>query len=246
MGLDIYVGSVTRYVAGDWQTIIQQTGAADGIPVVVHRPNEPDDVERDVAIVEQAVREWQQSLLRDLGCGDQAWPESATSPYSTDKPDWDGYGAVVLLAAHIERPDLAPGSRTGKTFRRRTIEPVLPRAFPDSDAFKAASTQPSRYPTLLRGAEWCLPIPATGGVVEATTPNGSRLMMGSVQGLLAELHDLNNRTLRLTPEGIAQAIASGPPGPDAPHMEVAPFGLAVLTSLAEHASANRQCWIMDY
>lgn len=47
MGLDLYAGPVTRYLAGDWLTILQQMGEANGIDVVVSRPNEPADAVRE-------------------------------------------------------------------------------------------------------------------------------------------------------------------------------------------------------
>ena len=138
VGLDIYAGPVTRYVAGDWLTIVQQAGAASGIPVEVIRPNEPADAIHDTSVVEVAVGEWQGRLLQSLDVvGD--WADTADAPYSTDKPDWDGYGAVVLLAAGRERPDLAPGTRVGKGLRRSRVPTVMPRQFQDSEAFKAAS-----------------------------------------------------------------------------------------------------------
>jgi hypothetical protein len=41
MGLDVYVGPLTRYYRGDWSTIIQQMGAAGGVEVAVARPGQP-------------------------------------------------------------------------------------------------------------------------------------------------------------------------------------------------------------
>jgi hypothetical protein len=105
----------------------------------------------------------------------------------------------LLLAAHVERPDLAPGTRIRKGLRRHTIGAVLPAAFQDSVAFKEASGSPSRLPTLLKGAEWCLPIGTDASVFVAPTPNGTVVTIGSVDRLLAELHDLNESTLRMTP-----------------------------------------------
>jgi hypothetical protein len=38
MGLDVYVGSLTRYYTGDWETIVQQAGREMGLEVRVERP----------------------------------------------------------------------------------------------------------------------------------------------------------------------------------------------------------------
>jgi hypothetical protein len=63
VGLDIYAGSVTRYVAGDWLTIIEQAGAAGGPAVVVYRSNDADDAERDVGVITEVVGRWQADVL---------------------------------------------------------------------------------------------------------------------------------------------------------------------------------------
>ena len=239
MGLDIYAGSVTRYVAGNWLTIVQQAGAASGQTVVMYRPNEPHDVERDADVVRGAVLAWRGGLLAAMDRRADDWVEDADAPYRSDKPAWSGYGAVVLLAAHLERPDLAPGTPVRKGLRRRAVDSVPPQAFANSEAFKAVATAPSRFPTLLRGAEWCLPIGPDGPIFEAPAPNGTAIRTGSVDRLLAELRDLNDNTLRLTPAEMEEAIA-GPSGRSGSDAEYARFGLALLTELAEFAVVNRR------
>src|SRR6266851_1451206 len=98
VGLDLYAGPVSRYVAGDWKTIVQQAGEAAGTPVIVMRQNEPADRVTDVNEVAKAVANWRQGLIRSLGLNEE-WDEDVGGEYYTDKPDWDGYGAVVLMAA---------------------------------------------------------------------------------------------------------------------------------------------------
>src|SRR5678809_1066963 len=45
MGLDVYVGSVTRYHCGDWQTVVQKFGSDTGLDVQVTRhPESPDAI----------------------------------------------------------------------------------------------------------------------------------------------------------------------------------------------------------
>lgn len=246
MGLDVYAGTVSRYVAGDWLTIVQQVGAENGTPVITFRPNDPVEPVRDTQIIRAAVADWQDRLLARLGGSGSRWTENAEAPYLTDKPAWSGYGAVVLLAAYLERPDLAPGERVGKGLRRKTVRAVQPSEFSDAEAFKATSTRSARFATLLGGAEWCMPIGSHQGVFEAPTPNGTVLTMGSVDRLLDELRDLNSDTLRLNQQQLATACAEGPPNFGAAVAEMAPFGLAILTRLAEFAVENRLCWIMDY
>lgn len=247
MGLDVYAGPVTRYVAGDWLTIVQQAGRASGMDVrlVRHGVEDGDDVVQDPDLVFEVVDSWKRGLLEALGAR-RGWDESVDGEYLTDKPDWDGYGAVVLLAAFDERPDLGRGGPAGRRNRRGGEAAVLPRDFPEAAAFQAAQESPQRYPTLLLGAEWCLPVIDGPTVFQAPTPNGTPLSMGRVDRLLGELHTLNDRTLRLSEADLAAARDEGPPPPKATVDEVAPFGLAVLTALAEFAMRTSAAWIMDY
>jgi len=41
MGLDVYVGPLSRYYAGDWETIVQQAGRQQGVEVQVLRAPVP-------------------------------------------------------------------------------------------------------------------------------------------------------------------------------------------------------------
>ncbi len=116
MGLDIYAGPVCRYSGGGWQTIVQQAGAAAGMPLVVVRAGESmqDLMQRalaeggdapireirmtDVQPRTQPIAEWKAGVLRSLGLNEE-WDDRPDGEYYTDKPGWEGYGAVVLLAA---------------------------------------------------------------------------------------------------------------------------------------------------
>jgi hypothetical protein len=70
--------------------------------------------------------------------------------------DWDGYGGLVLQAAYDERPDLRPGQRTGLLGRKLT--PDAARSFAESKAYQSAAKAPVKYPSLLSGVEWWLPL----------------------------------------------------------------------------------------
>lgn len=188
-----------RPLAGDWLTKVQQIGRDNNVEVRVLRPNEPADAVRDAAVVHEAVGSWQQGLLKQLGV-DQGWDDAPGGEYVTDKPDWDGYSAVVLLAAYDEQPDLAPHTEGRWGLRRKKAAGTAPRAFKESEAFKAARESPGRYPTLLSGTEWCL--------------------------LLS-----NGPTTFKAPASVEKA---------------APFGLGMLTAIAQYASQRSVPWIMDY
>lgn len=245
MGLDLYAGPVSRYVAGDWKTIIQQAGEAAGTPVIVMRQNEPSDRVTDTNEVASTVASWRLALLRSLGLNEE-WDEEASGDYYTDKPDWDGYGAVVLMAAFDEQPTLAPGSKVRRLLGSSLVPAVMPRQFPDAQAFKVASQSPTRYPTLLSGAEWCLPLVGGPAVFRAPAPNGNPTTMGHVSRLADELDLLNQRTLRLSAADMESARQAGPPEPGSSVDATAPFGLSVLMAVVAFAANHRATWIMDY
>ena len=245
MGLDLYAGPVSRYVAGDWKTIVQQAGEAAGTPVIVMRQNEPADRVTDVNEVTKAVANWRQGLIRSLGLNEE-WDEDVGGDYYTDKPDWDGYGAVVLMAAYEEQPTLAPGSKVRRLLGSSVVPAVAPAQFPEAQAFKAAAQSPSRYPTLLTGAQWCLPLVGGPMVFRAPSPNGTPLTMGHVSRLAEELALLNQRTLRLSAADMESARQAGPSEPGSSVDATAPFGLSVLMAAADFAASHRVAWIMDY
>ncbi|MGC4897295.1 hypothetical protein [Micromonospora sp. DT31] len=235
MGLDLYVGPLTRYHLNDWLTIMQQIGARDGLDVRIVRAQEDDDRETDPDVVYDAVRGWQQWLGEALGAPAD-WPEGTNRPYWTDKPDWDGFGAVLLFAAYDERPDLQPGPWD---------KPDSPRAFADAPAFQAASAQPERYLSLLAGVEWWLPLATDPLVIEAPRPGGQPTRMASVGRLEAELRLLNERTGLLA--GYDPAELRRGPTTDHPTVgDMARFGLAVMLDLAETALTHRQPFLLDY
>ena len=105
MGLDVYVGTLTRYVVGDWELITETVGRELGIPVRVERAEpEPEDAITDPDLVREAVLDWRADLGEALGT-DLSWSEADEMPYFTDTPGWDGYFGLLFLAAHDEHPD---------------------------------------------------------------------------------------------------------------------------------------------
>ena len=66
---------------------------------------EPADNEEELspAEVQAAVENWRDQILAAISQPDQPpytpWPEDNERPYYTDKPDWDAFGAMLLVAA---------------------------------------------------------------------------------------------------------------------------------------------------
>ena len=210
------MGPLTRYYLGDWQSITQQLGAQMGYEVQIVRP-EPVDRETDPEVVLEAVRNWQAWIGGALGSA-QDWSEGPALSYWTDKPDWDGYGAVALLAAYDERPDLRGDADD-------------PRTFGEAAAYQKAAAQPERYYSLLAGVEWWLPLSVDPGVIEAPPPAGDPIRMASVDRLLGELRVLGERTGILAGGDLEEVRRAGPADRGAPVEEVARFGLAVVAQI---------------
>lgn len=244
MGLDVYVGPLTRYTLGDWMTIVQQALGTQGFPVEVMRAEpEPADVITDPVVVTEAVRSWQAGVLAALSCP-SAWQDSPEMPYWTDKPDWDGYGGLVLLAAYDERPDLAPPTRQG--LFRKAVDADVPRAWHQSHAYQRAASNPDRYPTLLSGVEWWLPIECGPTVFEVPRITGQPTRMGRVDQLVAELQLLTARSGLGAQGALDQVRHDGPPAPGADVAAAGRFGLAVMLELALNAQRSGQPLLLDY
>ncbi|MEA2489883.1 MAG: hypothetical protein QOH21_1675 [Acidobacteriota bacterium] len=154
MGLDVYVGSLVRYYSGHWETILQRSAGEHGMRVEVIRSGEAKRgwltrlrdrfAPRSSASVARAVGRWQQQLARQLGTP-VSWPEDPDILYFTDRPGWDGYGALLLWAAYEEVAD----ATRPKTAEGWTDDPVY------CAATEAAG---SRYRHLMAGAELWIPV----------------------------------------------------------------------------------------
>jgi len=127
LGLDVYVGPLTRYYTGDWKLITQQAAEAEGVEFHVIRQNErPPDAITDQGQVLSAVTAWRDALVAAAG-GDLPrldWDDSPTREYFTDKPDWDGYWALRLLAARDEFADERAPTRIELPSRKS--DPITP------------------------------------------------------------------------------------------------------------------------
>src|SRR5689334_5222627 len=89
VGLDIYVGSLTRYYAGDWELVAQKVAREMGAPLTVIRKHDPEDAIRDPEQIRPAVLAWRQGLsqaLQETLTAPLDWDESPEAPYFTDKP----------------------------------------------------------------------------------------------------------------------------------------------------------------
>jgi hypothetical protein len=253
VGLDVYVGSLTRYYCFDWETIVQQAGRQQGMEVQILRP--PGFEQPNPRAVLEAVATWRKSLADAIGVP-MRWDEAVAGPYETDKPDWEGYHALRYLALNEEFPDLPAPSRIDRHNLGALDREPLERRFGEVYVGRSPSrlgrllgrkaTEPvaaPRYPSIETPQLW-LPV-ALPGVLRTTGPMGHELGIASVDGLVAELEQVNDRTLRMDAAAIHAARASGPPE-DGAFEALARFGLAIFLTLAKVAKERSQPMILDW
>jgi hypothetical protein len=236
MGLDVYVGSLTRYYAGDWELIAQQAARETGVPLqVVRAQADPADAIRDPDAIRPVVKQWRDQLSESLSEHLSApldWNEEADAPYFTDKPAWDCYSDLLLWAAYSEHPELARPENSIEDFGH---DPAYARS--------TAKDFRSRYFHLLE-VEWWLPCDFSF-VFQAEKVGGGAVLIGSSVILARQFEDLNSRTWR-APSDLLGAWRREGSEHGAPLESGARFAFAVLRDLAEKSVTNRLPMLLDY
>jgi hypothetical protein len=263
VGLDVYVGTLSRYYRRDWELVAQRVARESGLSVKVAYQFDLPFEGRSPVEVQQITEAWREAIaaqLRERLGVSVSWDESDPNPYFTDKPDWDGWAAVCLWAAYEEQP----GSS-------RPQGPVTP-GWHEDPALQASLVPdfPSRYGALLYGAGMWLP-GDFDGVFAVTDPAGARRGVASNVRLLRELIDLGERTWRPDAstleawrrgEGAGDESLDLPAGDDPASVErflrgaerqqaarslemQARFGYALLRALAERSVEHRLPMLLD-
>lgn len=243
--MTIYVGSLTRYFTRDWKTIVQQLAERGEIPeVTVVRAEEPKDAITDPDQVRSTILSWRQGLSAGLAqhlAAPLDWDESASTPYFTDKPAWDCYGALLLWAAYSEHSDLERPTANPLCLSERKTgdwhgDPAYQRSIGDGHR--------TRYGQLLHDVEIWLPA-SYDFTFGAPWVTGDARRFGSARALVAQLDDLNNRTWRATPDDLVRWQRDGADF-GAPLEVAAQFGFAVVMDLAGKASEAQLPMLLDY
>ncbi len=235
MGLDIYVGSLTRYHSGNWETIVQQAGKAQGKPVYLHRADPPGAIE-DPGTIQRIVLAWRAKLDKELKqrlASPLDWNEDPTAPYFTDKPTWECYEDLVIFAAYEEHPEL-----------QRPTEHVQDMTTDLAFRLSTGKGFESRYSQLVTGVQ--LWLPCEFRFTFAAKDAGGRLAgIGSSVTLQRQLEDLNNRTWRANAATLAQWRWQGA-APDASLEVGARFACSLLLALADESVKNHLPMKLDY
>jgi hypothetical protein len=221
VGLDVYVGPLTRYYVEGPADVVERIARHQDLPVT-------DGLEAE-EVIRAAVGRWREGLSRWLGDrldGPLDWDESAPAPCFTDKPGWDGYGGALLLAAHDEHPELP-------------LPVQVSADWPDDPAYQAASAPGagSRYRQLLTPELW-LPC-RFEFTVHTQDITGAEVELGSSVALLDQLELLSARC----------HLDGQPPEPSADGHSLsaaAGSGLAVLRRLAERSVSFQVPMKLDF
>jgi len=238
MGLDLYVGALTRYYLGEWETVVQRFGRESGMPVEIVRPDRGQGNEEpklSPSEVIELVGQWRSALSEALGQSLHQpldWPESANGEYFTDKPAWDGYGNLALLAAYDEHSNLP-------------VPKVACQDFGSDPAWKASAEIGfrSRYTTILKPELW-LPC-RFAFAFRAPDVAGKEVWIGSSITLLEQLRVLNESAVKASREQLAQwRRDTFEPGDS--FEKASRFGLTMFLELAEKSVLHPLPMKMDY
>lgn len=185
MGLDIYAGTMTRYYAHNWKTAVQQWAEENGYSFQRITPSgneSADEEEMSPAEIQAEIENWQRQVLSAISQPGQkpytAWLEDNEKPYYTDKPDWDAFGAMLLIAACHVYGEPIPD----------TVEKDW--QFLDYPLIDRLSEDQEKVWSLFRGASCWLPLPDSF-MFQGPMPTGDQTMIATTAGLRKELETLN-------------------------------------------------------
>src|SRR5882762_9112728 len=86
MALDVYVGSLARYYAGEWENIAEKAARERGVQYQIGRPGASADLLKDPERIPPAVLAWRSALSDSLVSKivlPLDWDEALEAPYFT-------------------------------------------------------------------------------------------------------------------------------------------------------------------
>jgi hypothetical protein len=235
MALDVYVGSLTRYYAGDWESVVDKTARERGRKAEAGQPRAAGAPKNDRERIQASVLAWRQTLDGALAAHlaePLSWNETSEAPWFTDRPGWDGFGSLVLWAAYAEQ----------STLRRPA---ALPKEWDEDAALVRSNAEGfrSRYSHLVRNVELWLPT-TLDFTFEGEDVDGRRIVVGSSTMLGRQLGELNAATWKMDADEIAALTRNRPVGTA---LEAcARHAFAVMTGLARHSVEHQLPMKLDY
>ena len=208
LDLDVYVGSLSRYYAGNWEDVGRRASGQQNARMLGIQVGKPFERTIDPQQIRETVVNWRTVLSSALLRPRQSptflpafkgwrslyarprdplltraldWDESDDAPYFADRMKWDGYASLLLLTAYAEH----------REFERPRQLPLHWSQDPALRASAANGHRGARYRQLVQPELW---LPCTFEFTfEAVDPCGQKLLVGSSVALLAQLRDLAER-----------------------------------------------------
>lgn len=185
MGLDIYAGTLTRYYAHNWKTVTQQWAEENGYSFSRITPDggkQTDEDELSPDEIQEAMENWRDQILSAITRSGQEtyipWIEDNKKLYFTNKPDWDAFGAMLLVAACQSYGEPVPAT-ISKNWD-----------FSEHPLIKRLSEDKESIWSLFRGVSWWLPL-SDSFMFQASLPTGDQAGIATIAGLRKELEKLN-------------------------------------------------------
>ena len=191
MGLDIYAGTLTRYYARNWKNVVQQWAEENDVDCQVMTPD-GEYTQTPAEEIQPVVEEWLSALVDGLAEGGTQvlpWIEDNERSYYTNKPNWDAYGALLILSACLHTGEDIP-----KVYQ-------ISSDWGENQAVKNCLMEEVYINSFLNGIELWLPF-AESLWFQYVTPTGKEMVMASVGLLEAELQEINNRRWQADEETI--------------------------------------------
>jgi hypothetical protein len=239
LGLDIYVGSLSRYCSQEWESALEQMSRRLGVPSLTDRPQRTESPRPPQEARTRSLlwRDRLNAALREHLEVPLGWNEAPDAPYFTDHPGWDGWCALLLWAAYAEHP-------------RLTVPQDIPTRWADDPAY-ASSHDPqsgfrTSFPNLLMEAELWLPGDFNLLCETRSPATGKSIVVGSGTRLVHELCDLNSRTWKAPSIRLSEWASEGPPRRGRQLESWARFGFSLIDQLCRLSGKHRLPMLLDY
>lgn len=185
MGLDIYAGTLIRYYSRNWKTIVQQLAEENGQKCVMTDGSgneiKPVEDEDEIKQLRDTIFQWTDWLATNIepSLPSPLWDDDSECDYYTDKPDWEAYGALVMLqACHLQNCPLPEYVESGwNAFDEPIVQKTMSQKVVNS---------------LLSDVSFWLPIPQKS-IFETMLPTGEKASISTLKRLKFELEELNRQ-----------------------------------------------------
>ena len=234
MALDVYVGGFARYYSREWENVVQKHCRETGKTYQQISPGgEPQAA--DWKEVESAVGGWIDALNGGLGSNlpePLGWDESRDAPYFTDRPGYEGYGALSLWAAYAEVEKTPPTDFPENWLEDEVYLKAVGNFDPEAKSLRVIHSTQVWLPGDFRFSFDCQDL------------TGEPVHIASSAGLLECLEAVNEHTFQLNEEDKAEAL-KGDFAEEPKLEEWARYGFAVFEALARKAEENRLPMFLD-